>query len=67
MQQPNLMPKMPSLIVGIIALIAGVIPFLVKAGLIPALPEIPAIAFSIILAVGGLLLVLDAILGFTMM
>lgn len=61
------MPKSVSLIIGLIALIAGALPFLVKAGIIPTIPEIPTIVFSIILALGGLLLVLDSILGFKMM
>jgi hypothetical protein len=66
MMQPQIMPQIPSLIIGLLALALGAYPLLIQFGIIPALFEIPAMVYHITLVVGGLILMLDYLLGFSL-
>lgn len=64
--QPQIMPMAPSMFMGILALAAGGVPILHKMKILPfTIPPVPLLLEGI-LAVAGILLVLDALLGFTL-
>jgi len=66
MMQPQIMPQMPSLVIGLIALILGAYPILQFFNVIPLKFVLPSLILPIVLVIGGMLLVLDYILGFSL-
>ncbi|MGE0793090.1 MAG: hypothetical protein AB7V77_02835 [Candidatus Woesearchaeota archaeon] len=64
--QPQIMPAMPSLVLGLAALALGILPLLNTFGILSFALPIPEIVFQITLVVVGFLLVLDSLLGFSL-
>jgi len=64
--QPLIMPILPSFIMGAIATVVGVYPFLVQFKIIPSLFSIPGIVQAGVLLAVGVLMLLDSLLGFSM-
>ena len=66
MMQPQIMPQIPSLVIGLIALVLGLMPLLAHFGILPLFFAIPEIVLQIVLVLGGLILLLDYALGFSL-
>ena len=64
--QPLIMPILPSLIIGLLALVVGGVPLAIGLGLIPLAFTMPPMVSQIVLVLVGFLMLLDSLLGFSM-